>query len=101
MDYGPPAPLSMGLSRQEYCSGLPFPPPGDLPNPGIEPTSSVFPALQADSLLLSLWETWGHKEMIALVAVIVPTSALELCHINTQSTTVRMFLLTIQDSFLL
>ena len=33
------APLSMGLSRQEYCSGLPFPPPKDLPDPGMEPTS--------------------------------------------------------------
>ena len=33
------APLSMGFSRQEHCSGLPFPPAGDLPNPGIEPTS--------------------------------------------------------------
>ena len=33
------APLSMGFSRQEYWSGLPFPSPGDLPNPGIEPTS--------------------------------------------------------------
>ena len=31
------APLSMGLSRQEYCSGLPFPFPGDPPNPGVEP----------------------------------------------------------------
>ena len=41
------APLSMGFSRQEYCSGLPFPSPGDLPNPGIEPGSS---ALQADAL---------------------------------------------------
>ena len=41
------APLSMGFSRQEYWSGLPFPSPGDLPNPGIEPR---FPALQADSL---------------------------------------------------
>ena len=41
------APLSMGFSRQEYWSGLPFPSPGDLPNPGIEPGS---PALQADSL---------------------------------------------------
>ena len=40
------APLSMGLCRQEYWSGLIFPSPGDLPNPGIEPTS---PALQADS----------------------------------------------------
>ena len=33
------APLSMGFSRQEYWSGLPCPPPGDLPNPGIEPAS--------------------------------------------------------------
>ena len=37
----------MGFSRQEYWSGLPFPYPGDLPNPGIEPRS---PALQADTL---------------------------------------------------
>ena len=42
------APLSMGFSRQEYWSGLPFPSPGDLPDPGIEPGS---PALHADSLL--------------------------------------------------
>ena len=35
------APLPMGFSRQEYWSGLPFPPPGDLPNPGIEPVSPV------------------------------------------------------------
>ena len=35
------APLSMGFSRQEYWSGLPWPPPGDLPDPGIQPTSSV------------------------------------------------------------
>ena len=39
------APLFMGFSRQEYWSGLPFPPAGDLPNPGIEPTSPVSPAL--------------------------------------------------------
>ena len=39
----------MGFSRQEYWSGLPFPPPGDLPDPGVDPAS---PALQADSLLL-------------------------------------------------
>ena len=41
------APLSLGFSRQEYWSGLPFPTPGDLPNPGIKAGS---PALQADSL---------------------------------------------------
>ena len=39
------APVSMGFSRQEYWSGLPFPPLGDLPNPGVEPTSPVSPAL--------------------------------------------------------
>ena len=38
-------PLSMKFSRQEYCSGLPFPTPGDLPDPGIKPTSLVSPAL--------------------------------------------------------
>ena len=41
------APLFMGFSRQEYWSGLPFPSPGDLPDPGIKPGS---PALQAASL---------------------------------------------------
>ena len=41
-----PAPLSMEFSRQQYWSGLPFPSPGDLPNPGIEPRS---PASQTDS----------------------------------------------------
>ena len=39
------APLSMGFSRQEYWSGLPFPFPGDLPNPGIKPMSPASPAL--------------------------------------------------------
>ena len=39
------APLSMGFPRQEYWSGLPFPPPGDLANPGIEPVSVLSPAL--------------------------------------------------------
>ena len=40
------APLSMGFSRQEYWSGLPFPSPGDLPNPEIELVSAASPALQ-------------------------------------------------------
>ena len=45
------APPSMGFTRQEYWSGLPFPSPGDRPNPGIEPSS---PALQADALTSEL-----------------------------------------------
>ena len=46
------APLSMGFSRQENWSGLPCPPPGDPPNPGIYLTSPASPALQADSIPL-------------------------------------------------
>ena len=45
------APLCMGFSRQEYWSGLPFPSPGELPDPEIEPRS---PALQANALLTEL-----------------------------------------------
>ena len=58
--------LSIGFSRQECWSRLPFPSPGRLPNPGIQPE---FPALQKDSLLTELWgkppKAWGkipHKE---------------------------------------
>ena len=40
----------MGFFRKENCSGLPFPPPGDLPDPGIEPMFPLSPALQADCL---------------------------------------------------
>ena len=56
-------PQSMGFSRQEYWSGLPFPSPGDLPDPGIEPRS---PALEADALTcfskssLNIWKFTVH-----------------------------------------
>ena len=46
------APLSMGLSQQEYWSGLPFPPPGDLPHPRIEPESPASPSL-ADGFFIT------------------------------------------------
>ena len=46
-----------GFSRQEYCSGSPCPPPGDLPNPGTEPRS---PTLQADSLLSEPLSLYFH-----------------------------------------
>ena len=47
-------PLSMGFFRQEYWSGLPFPSPEDLPNPGIKPRS---PTLQADDLPTELYKS--------------------------------------------
>ena len=51
------APLSMGFSRQEHWSGLPFPSPGDLLNPGIEPTSLMSPALADRFFTASItWE---------------------------------------------
>ena len=59
------APLSMRFSRQEYWSGLPFPSPGDLPDPGIEPGA---PALQADSLpteLLLLLSRFSRVQLYA------------------------------------
>ena len=50
----------MGFSRQEYWSGLPFPSPGDLPDPGIESRS---PALQADSLLSELQSMYIYQHV--------------------------------------
>ena len=47
------APLSMGFPRQEYWSGLPCPPPGDLPNPGIKATSLMSPALAGGIFTIS------------------------------------------------
>ena len=62
------APLSMGFSRQEYWSWLPFPSPGDLPDPGIKSKSPVYQThcllhWQANSLLLLTWESHGQKSL--------------------------------------
>ena len=61
----------MGFSRQETWSGLPFPSPGDLPDPGIDRKSPVSPALQEDSLppshqvsvrfTIKQWQCWGPQ----------------------------------------
>ena len=53
------APLFMGFSRQKYWSGLPCPPPGDLPDPEIEPTSLTSPALAGEFFTTST--TWEAK----------------------------------------
>ena len=67
------APQSMVFSRQEYWSGLPFPPPEDLPDPGIEPMSLASPALADDAPALHHRATWEtclcvHKYTCRLVS---------------------------------
>ena len=74
------ASLSMGFSRQEYWSGLPFPSPGDPPDPGIEPVS---PALQADSIP-SEWPTYfiGTAHWVVLTtyrALLISVFPMMLC----------------------
>ena len=57
LDCSPQAPLSTGFSRQGYCSGLPCPPPGDLPDPGIRSASPTSPALAGGFFTTSAsWE---------------------------------------------
>ena len=58
------APLSMGFSRQEYWSGLPYPPPGDLPNPGIEPESPALHQRQIPYNITYMWNKYDTKELV-------------------------------------
>ena len=59
------APLSMGFSRQEYWSKLPCPPPGDLPDPGIEPMSLMSPALASGFFTTSAtWEATVNESEV-------------------------------------
>ena len=65
MDCSPQAPLSLEFSRQECWSRLPFPSPGDLPNPGVEPTApAASSAMQAYSLLLNHWVNNSKLESV-------------------------------------
>ena len=73
MDCNPPGSSVHGISQAEYWSGLPFPPPRDLPNPGIKLAS---PALQADSLLLN------HQGRPFYTVVIVKACPLQLTFLN-------------------
>ena len=73
---------SIRFSRQEYWSGLPCPPPGDLPDPGIEPASLRSPALGADSLpLASLGKFTISQSLLKLMSIesMMPSNHLILC----------------------
>jgi len=73
----------MGFCRQEYWSGLLFPPPGDLPNPGIEPPSLMSPALAGEFFTISI--TWKAS----LAAQTVKTACIPSIFILSQSKTER------------
>ena len=60
MEYSPQAPLSLGFSKQEHWSGLPCPPPGNLPNPEMEPASLASPALAGG--LFTTGATWQAQK---------------------------------------
>ena len=64
-------PLSTGFSRQEYWSGLPFPTPGNIPDPGIESVCLVSPASEADSLRLGHLGSLHATLMIIITAIII------------------------------
>ena len=70
------APLPMRFSRQEYWSGLPCPSPGDLLDPGFEPTCPVAPALQADFSPLSHWEMIWYYVLCMNMPISIKTYAL-------------------------
>ena len=63
----------MGFSRQEYWSGLPFPPPGDLPDPGIEP-ASLMPPVFAGELFTTRasWEAPGCLQTFSILWQLIP-----------------------------
>ena len=98
-------PLSTGFSRQEYLRGLPCPPPGDLPDSGIEPASPAASALQVDSLPLShlgsprhlgvilnsfsfLFTTWCHIESFEVLTPIFWVFAFSSLCISSSSASV-------------
>ena len=74
-------PLSMGVSRQEYWCGLPYPPPGDLPNPGIEPRSLV----SVSCIDRSEFFTWEAPLISSVQFSSVTQSCLTLCNLMNRS----------------
>ena len=90
------APLSMGFTRQEYWSGLPCPPPGNLPDPGIEPTSFMSPALAGG--LFTASATWEAHIKTKQVLIVFPvplysllSSPLAFCRLHYQCRRASLF----------
>ena len=77
------APLSRGFSRQEYWSGLPCPPPGDLPDPGIESMSLTSPALVGSLPLSATWESEKQKSLSCVCILSIYIYSLYIIYIQT------------------
>ena len=72
VDCSPPAPLSMGFSRQGYWSGLPYLSPGDLLHPGIKPRSLMSPALAGRLFITSTtWEALFKEHWVLILNIII------------------------------
>ena len=71
-------PLSVGFSRQEYWSGFPCPPPGDLPDPGVQPVSLTSPASAVGSLPLVPPRKPSYAPTTTIVIVIVMEACTEI-----------------------
>ena len=79
---GHQAPLSMGFSRQEYWSGLPWPPPGNLPDPGIQPSSLMSPALAEGFFTTSTtWDNLLQGQSQLIKDLNCMWKSLYLCHV--------------------
>ena len=70
----------MGFPRQECGTGLPFPSPGDLPNPGIEPASLMSPALASEFFTTSA--TWEAHENVCVYIYIFNTQKIDFASLN-------------------
>ena len=90
------APLFLGFPRQEYWSGVPFPTPGDLPYPGMEPVSLVFPALAgrffATGATLGSWGRKNDDKKAGLVSQVLFLSAKHMKQTRTTSTITIAFI---------
>ena len=103
------APLPMRFPRQEYWSRLPFPPPGDIPDPGIEPTSPPSPTLQADSLPLRHQRymkvtdlfCWPSHWSCQCFCDLVPTSQTDRCSISVRDEWNKIHLISLANSWTL
>ena len=87
MDCSPPGSSVDGIFQEKYWNGLPFPPPGDLPDPGIEPTSPMSPALKVDSLPSEKSEEhfwWKHDYIVLFFPV-------KYAHISSYQTSSHWF----------